>query len=76
MQATKAGGNRKTQGMIRGFMTDHPTVSAIPTRLTPILFTAEYNVRRSTKSDRNESSLENRISIGKPVLLDRLDLTN
>ena len=57
-------------------MTHHPTVSAIPTRLTPILFTAEYKVRRSTKSDLKESSLENRISIGRPVRLDRLDLTN
>ena len=56
--------------------TDHPTVSAIPTRLTPILFTAEYKVRRSTKSVLKESSLENRISMGKPVRLDRLDLTN
>lgn len=56
--------------------TDHPTVSAIPTRLTPTLFTAEYKVRRSTRSDLKESSLENRISIGKPVRLDRLDLTN
>src|ERR1700733_3929050 len=35
-----------------------PTVSAMPTRLTPTLSTALYRDNRSTRSDRNESSLE------------------
>ena len=46
-----------------------PTVSAIPTRFTPTLSTALYTERRSTRSERNESSLEKRTS--RP-----LDLTN
>ena len=37
-----------------------PTVSAMPTRLTPALSTALYNARRSTRSDLKESSLETR----------------
>lgn len=57
-------------------VTHHPTVSAIPTRFTPTLLTASYIVRRSARFDRNESSLENRISMGRPVLFERLDFTN
>ena len=40
-----------------------PTVSATPTRFTPIASTALYTLRRSPSVERNESSLEKRTSL-------------